>query len=110
MSAVKYIKRKNGESYPIRYEVNAYCHFEDITGKNLVSVISNVQNFDFRSIRAMILVGILYGSQYANKECLLTLVDIGRWDDCMEVFGQCMEILRDQSPQNKEGEKEASGE
>jgi hypothetical protein len=109
MSPVKYLKRANGESYPVRYEVNAYCDFEDITGKNLVRLIENPELFDFRSIRAMVFVGIVYGHEYAKKQCQITLKDVGRWEDAMDAFVQCMGILKEQSPQN-EGKPESQGE
>lgn len=101
MSAVKYVKRNNGESYPVRYEINAYCHFEDITGKNLVHLIQNPELFDFRAIRAMVFVGIVYGHEFAKKQCQITVQDVGRWDDAMDAFVQCMSILKEQSPQNE---------
>lgn len=109
MSAVQYIKRENGESYPVRYDVNALCHFEEISGGK--SLINGTDGFDVRCIRALIFVGLYCGHEFTKQEFKLTPLDIGRWEDLIKtVFPQCSKILKDMSGKQKEGEEAKPGE
>ena len=107
MSAVKYIKRENGESYPVRYDVNALCHFEEISGGK--SLLTGMTGFDVRCMRALVYVGLSCGHEFEKKDFLMTPSDVGRWDDMIKtVFPQCMKIMKEMTA--KEGKKDKSGE
>ena len=110
MSAVKYITRDNKEIYPIRYDVNAFCQFEEISGGK--SLINGTDNFDMRCIRALVFVGLACGHEFNGKEFKLRPYDIGKWDDLIStVFPQCAAVLKEMGPTKEEKKtSEASGE
>lgn len=111
MSAVKYIERKNGEKYPVRYDVNALCQFEDLTGGK--SLIYGLASFDVRYIRALVYVGLICGHEFDEKKCKLSINDVGKWDDLIKhIFPQCTAILKEMMPQEEEkpGEEKPPGE
>jgi hypothetical protein len=108
MSAVKYIERKNGDKYPVRYDVNALCQFEDLTGGK--SLLNGLADFDVRYMRALVYVGLACGHSFEEKAFKLSMLDVGKWDDLIkQVFPQCMKICREMMPQDEEG-KDVKGE
>jgi hypothetical protein len=112
MSAVKYITRENGEKYPVRYDVNALCQFEEISGGK--TLLSGTVGFDVRCMRALVYVGLVCGHEFEKKDFLLTPLDIGRWDDMMKVTAQCTAILNEMifgvKQKGKKGEDKKPGE
>lgn len=113
MSAVKYITRKNGDKYPVRYDVNALCQFEDLTGGK--SLLNGLGDFDVRYMRALVYVGMVCGHEYDDKKLKLSMLDVGRWDDMIKnIFPQCMAICKEMMPaeveESKPGEEVKPGE
>lgn len=108
MSAVKYIKRENGESYPCRYDVNALCHFEEVSGGK--SLINGEVGVDVKWMRALVYVGLYCGADFTNREFKLTPLDIGRWEDFFHVFGQCLEVYKKQNEGEKKEPSDKPGE
>lgn len=107
MQPVKYIKRANGESYPCRYDINAMCHFEEISGGK--SLANGASNIDVRWMRALIYAGLFCGADFTNKkDFLLTPLDIGRWEDFKDVFAQCLTVFKEMNGKNDDGEKKES--
>jgi hypothetical protein len=95
MSAVKHIE-VNGQSYPVRYDINALCEFEDITGKSLISGIGET---DIRSIRALVFVGLKSGHDFHYKgitKFTHTINEVGQWLNLTDgTVGKFMEALND---------------
>lgn len=95
MSAVKNIE-VNGQSYPVRYDMNALCEFEDITGKSLLSGMGEV---DMRSLRALIYVGLKSGHNFQSKgvtKFTHSIDDVGQWIDLTSGIGEkFMEVLHE---------------
>jgi hypothetical protein len=93
MSAVKQIE-VNGQSYPVRYDINALCEFEDITGKSLITGIGET---DVRSIRALVYVGLKSGHSFHYKgvtKFTHSIEEVGQWLDLQNgVVGKFMEAL-----------------
>jgi len=72
MQTVKHITVA-GVSYPVRYDVNALCEFEELTGMSLLQR----PRLDMRSMRALVFVGLKSGHQFEEKEFDKTLEDVG---------------------------------
>jgi hypothetical protein len=103
MSAIKQIKI--GErSYPVRYDINALCEFEEITGKSL---INGSLDMDLRCLRALMYVGMKCGQSYANplEKFPLSLPQVGAMvelkGDMMKLF---MEVLQESLGVKNEGQ------
>lgn len=101
MSAYKTVSF-GGKSYPVRYDVNALCDFEDLSGKSLVN---GSIDMDIRCLRALVYVGLKCGHNFTNKteKFPLSLQDVGEMvslnDDTMKNF---MAVLEDSLGGNKE--------
>jgi hypothetical protein len=110
MSAVKQVEI-NGKSYPVRYDINALCEFEELTGKSL---INGKVEFDLKGIRAMVYVGLKSGHCFNNKsEFQHTIQEVGSWLNLTDgTFNKFMGALNESvgfdtesTEENKEGEK-----
>lgn len=110
MSAVKQVEI-DGKKYPVRYGMNAYCEFEEITGKSLISGFAYM---DVRSIRALIYTGLKAGHKFeydGNKPFDKTIEDVGEMVDLKSnVFKQCMDILHESLGLDKEKQGESQAE
>jgi hypothetical protein len=95
MSAVKQIE-VNGQLYPVRYDVNALCEFEDITGKSL---ITGVGETDLRAMRALVYVGLKSGHDFQYKGVTRfthTISEVGQWLNLTDgTVGKFMEALHE---------------
>lgn len=71
----------NGQVYPVRYDVNSYCEFEEITGRSLINGFAYM---DVRSIRALVFVGMKSGHKFqfqGNIPFNKTLDEVGELID-----------------------------
>jgi hypothetical protein len=69
----------HGSKYPVRYDINAFAEYEELTGKSFASILSPM---DMKSLRALAFVGLKYGHSHAhNKVTKLdkSIDDIGTW-------------------------------
>lgn len=65
----------NDKSYPVRFDVNSLCEFEEITGRSLLTKSVSV---DLRFVRALVYVGLKGGHSYQEgKRFEQTLESIG---------------------------------
>jgi hypothetical protein len=79
MSAIKHIKF-GGISAPIRFDVNAYCEFEEITKRSL---INGFVFMDFSAIRALYYVALKCGFKFENNQ---------GYKKTIEEVGECIDI------------------
>jgi len=75
MSAVKEIEI-DGKKYPVRYDLNAICEFEDLTGKSLLAGDMKEGLRDPKALRALVFVGLKCGHRYANGKDVKFEMDI----------------------------------
>lgn len=71
----------NGKSYPFRYDINALCEYEQLTGSSLMN---GAMTFSFSFIRALLYVGMKSGHKYEDRKFKLTLESVG------EIVGEVM--------------------
>jgi hypothetical protein len=71
----------NGQLFPVRYDMNALCELEELTGQN---TLSGTMTFDMKCLRALAYVGLKHGYKYQNnntKQFAKTIEDVGSWMD-----------------------------
>lgn len=93
MSAIKYV-HVNGTEYPVRYDMNALCEFEEITGNSL---INGLKAIDIRSIRAIAYVGLACGHSFKHNGSSFphSITDVGKWSDLMDKASEFIEVLNE---------------
>ena len=91
----------DGLDKPIRFNFNALCEFEDITG---IPFMEGIASLDLRGMRALIYVGLKSGAQQDGKPFEYTIDQVGEW---LQVDTKLMEevaiILAESLPQGKPG-------
>lgn len=110
MSAFREVE-VNGQKYPVRYDMNALCEFEDITGKSL---IKGMVDSDVRCIRALVYVGLKCGHDFKQKgvtKFTHSINDVGQMLDLTSgVVNRFMEVLNESLGVKKEEAGDASAE
>lgn len=118
MSAVKYVDI-NGESMPVRYDVNALCLFEDLTGRSLLKGLKASIGPDgkpqidltTKELRAIVFVGLKSGARFDKKEFKHNIEDVGEWLGLNDgTFGKFLDAFNEglggaEKPESKGEEK-----
>lgn len=94
-AAVKQIEI-SGKHYPVRYDVNALCDYEEITGREIWD-----KKLGLKEIRALVYVGLKAGHAFEQRPFNLTLTDVGDFISIQDmkkksgVVGACLEKLNE---------------
>lgn len=64
----------NGKKYPVRFDINSLCDFEEITGRSLLTRAVDV---DIRFVRALVFVGLKGGCNYEGRKFDHTIESVG---------------------------------
>lgn len=71
----------NGQTFPVRYDMNALCELEELTGQN---TLSGTLTFDMKCLRALAYVGLKHGHKYQHSnitQFAKTIEEVGSWMD-----------------------------
>jgi hypothetical protein len=89
---LKYIN-VGDRKYPCRYDINALCQIEALTGK---SFISGVADISITIGRAIVFAGLSCGARFNKEKFKYTIDDIGEWEDFLTgVLPQCVAVLNE---------------
>jgi hypothetical protein len=69
----------NGQKFPVRYDLNALCELEELTGYNM---LDGSMQFNMRSLRGLAYVGLKHGHRYQHNntsQFTKSLDDVGTW-------------------------------
>jgi hypothetical protein len=71
----------NDQKFPVRYDMNALCELEELTGQN---TLNGTMKFDMKCLRALAYVGLKHGHRYQHagkSDFDKTLEGVGSWMD-----------------------------